>query len=77
MKIIKKEDISHWTYKIICSGCDSELEAESSDLKRTYYAGDFRDPESESFYVVCPVCSKGNAIAESKIPKLIKIGLRK
>ena len=32
MKVLKKQDVSGWSYKYTCDNCESELEVESKDL---------------------------------------------
>lgn len=76
MKVIKKEDISNWTYKYTCSNCDSELEVESGDLKYTRHDGDMREPGYDKYTANCAVCSNMFTILESKIPKLIKLAAK-
>jgi hypothetical protein len=73
MKVIKKEDTSHWTYKHICKDCDSELEVEAKDLRHTHYDGDFRDPAYDTYSAQCAVCTRTFTVPVNKIPKLIQI----
>ena len=57
MKVLKKINTDNWKYKILCSQCDSELEAEKGDVKYEYHDGDCRDPGYETWDIICPVCS--------------------
>lgn len=77
MKVLNKVDTSNWSYKFICGSCDSELLAEKSDVKRTYYAGDFREPSSENFSCKCAVCGNSHNIPPGSIPKAMKVELKK
>lgn len=73
MKIIKKQDVSQWTYKYTCDMCDSELEVESKDIRHQHYDGDFREAPYDEFKASCAVCSVIFTIPNNKIPKLIQI----
>lgn len=76
MKVIKKTDISNWSYKYQCSNCDSELEVEQKDIKYTYYAGDMREPSSEVFSATCVVCNHSFNVPGNSIPKLMKTEIK-
>jgi hypothetical protein len=73
MKVLKKQDTENWTYKHICSGCDSELEVEAKDLRHKRYDGDPREPGYDSYSAQCVVCQSEIGIPENKIPKLIQL----
>jgi len=76
MKVLKKVDVSNWSYKHHCKTCDSDLEIESKDLKYYYYSGDQREPQysaTESFSCACAVCSTTINIPKADIPKLLQI----
>lgn len=77
MKVVKRTDVSKWSYKHICSNCDSELEVETKDLKHHYYDGDMREPGYDSFTAECAVCSQQFTIPSNKIPKLIQVEAKK
>lgn len=76
MKVIKKQDVSGWTYKHTCTNCESELEAEPKDLTHTHYNGDMREPGYDTFTASCPVCFQSFSVAPTKIPKLIQIQVK-
>ena len=74
MKVLKQADTSAWRYKFTCSKCDSELEAEGSDLKHKHVdGGDMRDPyPSYDLYTVnCAVCQESRNVPEKDIPKAL------
>lgn len=73
MKILKKKDLSNWSYKHTCYTCESELEVEKDDLKYLYYEGDQREPSYTVYQFECPVCHQASEIPDTKIPKLIQI----
>lgn len=77
MKILRQPDVSNWNKKHTCTNCTSELLIEESDLKYHYYAGDFREPSSESFSANCAVCNQGIHVPFNEIPKLIQINVKK
>jgi hypothetical protein len=77
MKIIKKQDTTNWTYKHICSGCDTELEIEAKDLIHRHYDGDFREPGYDKYSANCAVCQCDISVQENKIPRLIQIEAKK
>lgn len=74
MKIIKKADTSAWRYKFTCNKCDTELEADGSDLIHKHYpGGDSRDPypSSDVYTVICPVCAESRNVPDKDIPKAL------
>lgn len=73
MKVIKKADVSDWTYKHTCTNCESELEVESKDLIHHHYSGDMREPSYDSFNASCVVCNQTFTVPSAKIPKLIQL----
>ncbi len=77
MKVIKKQDVSGWSYKYTCTNCESELEVEPSDIKHTHYSGDQREDPYDTFTVYCAVCLQSHTILLDKIPKLIQIEVKK
>lgn len=70
MKVLSTPDYTTWTYKFTCYTCESELQADYTDLKyRTikewssdsmgdggYYA------DTDYYHLVCPVCTKETQI---------------
>lgn len=77
MKVLKKADVSDWTYKHKCVNCDSELEVEESDIIHRHYDGDMREASYDTYSAKCPVCNKTFSIPEASIPKLIKVNSKK
>lgn len=73
MKVLKKQDVSGWSYKHTCANCDTELEVEASDLRYHRYDGDCREPGYDSFTANCSVCSQSFTVLTTKIPKLIQL----
>jgi len=57
MKVIKQADCSGWKYRTTCGQCGSELEVEPDDVFHQHYAGDQRDPSSDTYYAYCSVCT--------------------
>jgi hypothetical protein len=76
MKVIKKVDVSDWTYKHTCSGCDSELEVEAKDICHQHYDGDVREPGYDKYSANCVVCSCSISIPAIKIPKLLQVEIQ-
>lgn len=76
MKVIKKQDVSGWSFKHTCTKCDSELEADSKDVKYSHYAGDQREPGYETFSASCAVCHQSFNIPASNIPKLLQVEIK-
>lgn len=64
MKVIERKP---WSYSFTCRGCQSKLEAESSDVREGEF-GSMGDYDTE-FYVRCTVCGDDHIIAASKIPR--------
>lgn len=78
MKIIKKADTTQWSHRVTCDMCDSELQVESSDVKYQYHEGyDQREPAYDEYYTFCPVCSVKIDIPDDKIPKALKVQVKK
>jgi hypothetical protein len=77
MKVIKKQDITNWSYKHICDNCESELEVEGKDLRYNKYDGDMREPGYVTYSACCAVCSEIFTIDEKKIPRLLQIEAEK
>lgn len=75
MKIISQPDPT-WSYKFACKKCAAQLEAEASDLKYNYYAGDQREPSYETFSLQCPICSYTMAIDKHSIPRIVRINIQ-
>ena len=75
MKIIKQVDVSNWKYRFTCTSCDSELEAEASDIKHTSHY-DQRDAQYDTYCVYCPVCSTSKSILEKDIPKALQVKIK-
>jgi endogenous inhibitor of DNA gyrase (YacG/DUF329 family) len=76
MKIIKQVDISNWAYKHTCADCETEMEADKSDINYQYVAGDRNEIGSDRFHFACPVCSKIVYIPNDKIPKALQIRIK-
>lgn len=76
MKIIKKADISNWSHKFTCNSCDSELEAESSDLFYSFHSGYGRETDYETYSVKCAVCNTSHTVKDSVIPKALKLEVK-
>ena len=53
MKVIKAPEV--WQAKQVTCGCGAVIEIEFSDLRRTHYDGDAREPPYDKIYVMCPV----------------------
>ena len=62
-----------WSYTFMCSECDSELQADASDLIHHHYDGDQREPGYETWCITCPVCAHSTIVKDDKIPKIVKI----
>lgn len=77
MKILKQMDIDSWSHTLVCQICDSRLQIDKNDIKCESYPGNARDPSYETYSVTCEVCKTIIMISESKIPKLVKVLLRK
>jgi hypothetical protein len=73
MKVLKKADTSNWSHKFKCSSCESELEAESSDLLYTYCSGYGREPDYEYYSVKCAVCDAAHNVKTADIPQLLQL----
>lgn len=73
MKVIKKENVKDWNYKITCEKCNSELEVEAKDLTHTRYDGDYRESGYDSYHAYCAVCSGQLIVPSNSIPKLIQV----
>lgn len=73
MKILKQVDASAWTHKISCEGCDSELQADVTDIRYKHVTGDQRDPSYDSYQIECPICHICLDIFEESIPKTVRI----
>jgi hypothetical protein len=67
---VKVLELVPWNYIFTCKGCQSKLEAESTDVRR----GDFGryDEHEHKFYVECEVCKVNHIIPDSKIPQDVK-----
>ncbi len=76
MKVLKKADVSNWSYKHTCSGCDSELQIEAADISYRYYDGDMREPGYDSYSTNCCVCSASINVPGNKIPKLLQVEIK-
>ena len=76
MKIIKKQDVSNWSYKHTCLTCESELEVEADDLIYNHYDGDMREPGYTVYQFACPVCQIVCDLDPMRIPKLIQINTK-
>lgn len=74
MKIIKKADTANWKYKFTCSNCETELEAEASDLNYHVYNNGVYDrgPTSEEYKVKCLVCNTGKVVPINSIPRALQ-----
>jgi hypothetical protein len=77
MKVIKKEDVSNWSYQHTCKNCDSVLEVEASDLRYWHHTGSIREPSYDSYDALCPICNNSFGIILDDIPKLIRIEVKK
>lgn len=77
MKVIKKPDVSDWSYKWTCSGCDTELMVEAQDITCRYYDGDIREPGYHSYSANCCECGCSISVPESKIPKILRVAIQK
>jgi hypothetical protein len=73
MKVIKKAEISAWTYEFTCIKCDSELEAGADDVKYIYHDGMNREPDFDEYVVLCPVCGGTESLTTAELPKLLKL----
>jgi len=73
MKVIKKADVSGWSYKHTCANCESELEVESKDLVHKHYSGDMREPSCDTFNASCAVCNQTFTVPTVKVPKLLQL----
>lgn len=76
MKIIKKVDTSNWKYHVTCDKCDTELEADASDVSHKHYDGDQREPSYDGYYVFCPVCNQQLTVSKDKLPKALQIQIQ-
>lgn len=74
MKILRQGvDHNTWTINCDCPHCDSELQAEASDITSLYHSGDYREPSYYSYSVQCPVCKNSISLDKEDLPKLIKV----
>ena len=78
MKIIEKKDYTAWRHPFTCSRCESQLEAEPSDLRGIYTEG-WSDPTNGSgapaywtYKVQCAVCSQEHTVLETTIPRALQ-----
>lgn len=76
MKVLKKQDVTNWSYKHTCVHCDSELEAEASDLSFGHVDGDMREPGYDYFWATCTVCGMNFNVLTDKIPKLVQLAAK-
>jgi hypothetical protein len=76
MKIIKQVDISNWCYNHTCEECETEMEADRSDIKYQYIAGDRNEAGTDNFYFDCPVCSKSVYVPIAVVPKILQVLLK-
>jgi hypothetical protein len=78
MKIIKQIDTSGWRFHTVCDKCETELEADSSDVVYNHYAGDQREPYSyETYHIVCPVCTGHITVPKDKMSKALQLQIQK
>lgn len=62
MKVLKRVEKTH---KFTCTNCQSELEAEASDLMfRSWESGDY---DRSEYYFVCEVCKEEHKLKDEKI----------
>lgn len=67
MKVLK---VKPWKLVFVCSGCESKLEAEESDVKHGQF-GSMGDYEWKH-YIDCPVCKKCHIIGYKDVPAKLK-----
>ena len=72
MKVIKRaSEEFQWTF--MCTQCDSQCEADATDLIKREAGGDQRDSWPESFTVNCGVCNASNYVPTEDIPVLVRL----
>lgn len=78
MKVLKHGiDVKAWRRKVICYGCNTELEIELSDIRYAGEAGDWHDSGWEKYWVNCSICDRELTLTSDDLPELIKIGAQK
>ena len=77
MKIISQFDVSSWSHNCKCAKCDSELEADSTDVRHTHSERDGVHPASENYHVECPVCQNNIYLSVKSIPVAVQIDAQK
>ena len=74
MKVIYKDNVENWTYECQCRICDSVLESNVDDVNYK----DTQDYGISGFYSVkCIICDNHIIIPTDKIPKLLRIQIKK
>jgi hypothetical protein len=76
MKVVKARP--PWKHKFTCKGCQTELEAEASDVRigtfnACYYAGDNGE---QKYYVKCSVCGTDHIVPDSRVPQDVANGAK-
>lgn len=81
MKVIEAPNIDGWKYQCDCYTCHAKLEAGADDLQykvvRNYHSGsDYDDAgyysSDDTYYVICPLCSKEVSVRMGDVPYLLK-----
>ena len=76
MKIIKKQDVSNWSYQHTCTDCDTVLEVDGKDLILQHHQGDYRNSSYDSYSANCAVCKHSFTVPINDIPKLIQVEVK-
>lgn len=77
MKILKKVEVNTWKHVFTCTKCESELEADASDVVHEHHAGNIRDPSFDTYHVTCPVCEYKHSLSFKEMPKVVQLEAQK
>lgn len=77
MKILNKVDISNWKFFHTCVICETEMEADQSDLKYQPINGAPWESDYDEFYFYCPTCNEKIRVPSKEMPKLLQLEVKK